>query len=490
LSARPAFQPVRLLSQAEEIRRITPEEAAMPYPVRILGVVTDDVPEPDFFVQGKTAGRYVEGSQAPKFAHRVGDIVEIKDVTGRGRMQVGDEIEVRGLPEMGESAPVLADAVFHPIDHVAPPVAVKLALDSPWEQYDGARVTTEAVLLERQFQSDGIRLLLRSGEHLFEAVLHALQAERLPPVSINSQARISGVCRLRSGGLWSVPQSFRMLLQSAQDIVVMQAPSWWSLRHIMWVLSIAAGALLTVLIWAAVLGKRLRNQVVGIRQEPQNWAVLEERNRIARELHDTLEQELTAITMQLDLVADCFQHRPRAAQQALDTARSMSRHCMVEARRSVWDLRCHLLEHGDLASALERVVEPLVPQNDTRVDVRVDGRPVRLHASIEMNLLRIGQEAVANAIKHSLARNIAVELRYAPDSVRLEITDDGHGFIPDETPAGHFGLLDMRERAQCMDSWLYVESEPGMGTSISVEVPITCGQLRDEELKADTYSGR
>jgi signal transduction histidine kinase len=258
----------------------------------------------------------------------------------------------------------------------------------------------------------------------------------------------------------------------------------------MWVLSIAAGALLTVLIWAAVLGKRLRNQVVGIRQEPQNWAVLEERNRIARELHDTLEQELTAITMQLDLVADCFQHRPRAAQQALDTARSMSRHCMVEARRSVWDLRCHLLEHGDLASALERVVEPLVPQNDTRVDVRVDGRPVRLHASIEMNLLRIGQEAVANAIKHSLARNIAVELRYAPDSVRLEITDDGHGFIPDETPAGHFGLLDMRERAQCMDSWLYVESEPGMGTSISVEVPITCGQLRDEELKADTYSGR
>jgi signal transduction histidine kinase len=373
LSAQPALQPVRVLTQAYEIRRLMPEEAARAFPVRILGVVTDDVPEPDFFVQDKRA---------------------------------------------------------------------------------------------------------------------APQVKRWRSVSSNSPVRITGVCLVRSGGLWSVAQSLRMLLRSAQDIVVLQAPSWWSLHHPLWVLSIAVGALLTVLIWAAVLGKRPRNQVVGIRQRPQNWAVLEERNRIARELHDTLEQELTAITMQLDLVADCFQHRPRAAQQALDTARSMSRHCMVEARRSVWDLRCHLLEHGDLASALERVVEPLVPQNDTRVDVRVDGRPVRLHASIEMNLLRIGQEAVANAIKHSLARNIAVELRYAPDSVRLEITDDGRGFIPDETPAGHFGLLDMRERAQCMDSWLYVESEPGMGTSISVEVPITCGQLRDEELKADTYSGR
>jgi signal transduction histidine kinase len=81
-------------------------------------------------------------------------------------------------------------------------------------------------------------------------------------------------------------------------------------------------------------------------------------------------------------------------------------------------------------------------------------------------------------------------LGYAPDSVRLEIIDDGHGFVPDEISAGHFGLLDMRERAQCMDSWLHVESDPGTGTSVSIEVPINYGHLRDEELKADTYSGR
>jgi len=671
LSAQPASPSARLLTRAEEIRRLTPEEAAMAYPVRILAVVTDDVPEPDFFVEDKTAGTFGEGSRVSKLVHRVGDMVEIEGVTTPGkfapviqerktrvvgegrlpktrvysfaeladrqmdcqwvqvrgtirsaaidqtswpevtpalritsgggefsvrvpiqrardfsypvdnevliegvcgsrytsqrqlsgilfyvprlsfisieprapevafsvvlpfspgagllhgvrvrdvvthqqagnalflqsgekglrvltrrntRLQLGDEVEVFGFPEMGESAPVPADTVFHRIGHVVPPVTVKLALHSPREQYDGALVITNAVLLDRRLQLDGTRLLLRSGEQLFEALLQAPEPNGLRSIPLNSQVRITGVCLVRSGGLWAVPQSFRMLLRSPQDIVVLQTPSWWNLHHTISILGVTAGISLMVLVGAAVLGKRLRKPIASIpHQKPQNWAVLEERNRIARELHDTLEQELTAITMQLDLVADCFQDTPRVAQQALDTARSMSRHCIVEARRSVWDLRCHLLDDGDLASALERVVEPLVAQINTRVDVRVVGSPVRLHASIEMNLLRIGQEAVANALKHGLARNVAVELRYAPNSVRLEVVDDGQGFVPDETRTGHFGMLDMRERAQCMDSWLHVESDPRIGTSVSIEVPINYGQVRDEELKADTYSGR
>ena len=102
------------------------------------------------------------------------------------------------------------------------------------------------------------------------------------------------------------------------------------------------------MVWVVVLGRRLQEQMAVIRQKLRSSAVLEERNRIARELHDTLEQELAGITMQLDLAVDCFQQAPRIAQQALETARNMSRHSMVEARRSVWDLRCQLLEDGDL----------------------------------------------------------------------------------------------------------------------------------------------
>jgi signal transduction histidine kinase len=227
-----------------------------------------------------------------------------------------------------------------------------------------------------------------------------------------------------------------------------------------------------------------------IRQKLRSGAVLEERNRIARELHDTLEQELAGITMQLDLATDCFKKAPRVAQQALETARDMSRHSMLEARRSVWDLRCQLLQDGDLVSALKQIVEPLVPRGQTNVDFKIQGSPVRLPGSVEMNLLRIGQEAVANALKHGRARAVSIELWYGAASVNLAVSDDGQGFPAGQSsPAGHFGLLDMRERAQSMGSALRIESEPGRGTRITVEVPVAQPpETIDEDLKTNTHS--
>jgi signal transduction histidine kinase len=165
----------------------------------------------------------------------------------------------------------------------------------------------------------------------------------------------------------------------------------------------------------------------------------------------------------------------------------MSRHSMIEARRSVWDLRCHLLEDGDLVSAMSQITEPLV-REDADVRVNIIGTPVRLSGRIEMNLLRIGQEAVANALKHGQARHVDIELQYAPESVRLTVKDDGSGFDPSaSSPAGHFGLLDMRERAQSMNSRLEIASEAAFGTRITVNVPLVSAPTH-AELKANTYS--
>jgi signal transduction histidine kinase len=349
-----------------------------------------------------------------------------------------------------------------------------------------------AKLLQHQSRSDGLTLLLQHDDILFEATLQGGElADRLLSIPFNSQVAVTGICLVRSGGLWRVPESFRLLLRSPKDVTVLRAPSWWNTRHTAWLLGVTAGILLVMIAWVVVLGRRLREQMAIIRQKLRSGAVLEERNRIAREFHDTLEQELAGITMQLDLASDCFQQAPRVAQQALETARNMSRHSMVEARRSVWDLRCQLLEDGDLVSALAQIVKPLAPRDRVKVDVKIQGSPVRLPGPVEMNLLRIGQEAVANAVKHGQAQQVSIELRYAPKSVCLIVSDDGQGFAADQgSPSGHFGLLDMRERAQSMGSQLKVESEPGRGTRISVEVTVPRYEVIDEELKANTYSGR
>jgi len=406
-------------------------------------------------------------------------------------LEIGDLVDVLGFPAMGDSAPMLEDAVFRRLGHEKAPEPVKLNLSVNWEQFDGAVVTTDAKLLNRQAQPDGLRLMLQSGNTFFDATVPTgVIAERLLSIPLNSEVRVTGICLVRSGGLWQTPQSLRLMLRVPQDVLVLAVPSWWNLHHTLWLLGITGAVLLAVTVWMVVLGRRLREQMALFRQKLRSSAVLEERNRIARELHDTLEQDLAGITMQLDLAVDCFQQAPGVAQHALETARNMSRHSMVEARRSVWDLRCQLLQDGDLVSALTQIVEPLVPREQTKVDFKIQGSPVRLPGPVEMNLLRIGQEAVANAVKHGRARQVSIELQYATASVCLTVIDDGQGFaVKQSSPAGHFGLVDMRERAQSMGSHLRVESEPGRGTRIAVEIPLHNPEAIDEELKTNTYSG-
>ena len=394
-------------------------------------------------------------------------------------VQAGDVVDALGFPSVGESEPVLADAVFRVIGHGPIPEPIHLDLDAPWERYDGALVSIDARLIHLRLQLDGASLLLQHGATLFEAHLQPPTGLQVS-MPLGSELRVTGICLVRSGGMWHVPQSFRLLLRSRGDITILRTPSWWNLRHTLWLLAATGMVLLLVVAWVVVLGRRLHEQMTLIRKKLRGNAVLEERNRIARELHDTLEQELAAITMQLDLAADCFHQSPSLAKGAIEMARNMSRHGMVDARRSVWDLRCHLLENGNLVSALTQAIQPMVTPDQAKIQVRVQGKPYRLAPEVEMNLLRIGQEAVANALKHSGARSIIVELRFDSHRLYLSVIDDGCGFTPGD-PAflarGHFGLLDMRERAQSLGCHLEIESEPGGGTRLQVEVSTIMKQL-------------
>ena len=438
--------------------------------VRVRGVVEYQHLGTDLFVQIQGKGLRVLTPQSTALA-------------------VGDLVDVLGFPAMGGTNPILENAVFHRLGHGNGPDPVRIDFDKPWEQFDSVLVTTDAKLLNWQAQPDGIRLMLQKGDVIFDATLPpGFSADAA--IRLNSIVRVTGICLVRSGGLWRIPESLGILLRSPQDMIVLRAPSWWNLRHTAWLLVITVGVLLVVTAWVVLLGRRLREQIFITRQKLKHSAVLEERNRIARELHDTLEQELAGITMQLDLATDCFQQAPRVAKQAVETARDMSRHSMIEARRSVWDLRCQLLEHGDLVSAISQIVEPLASGDHAKVNVTVKGTPVKLSGQKEMNLLRIAQEAVANAVKHGGARHVNIELLYGSASVCLNVIDDGCGFAADKSaPAGHFGLLDMRERAHSMGSKLNVESEFKRGTQISLKVPLTSSDSNHAELKTNSYSG-
>ncbi|WGV25808.1 PAS domain S-box protein [Halotia branconii] len=206
-------------------------------------------------------------------------------------------------------------------------------------------------------------------------------------------------------------------------------------------------------------------------KQAEATSILEERNRMAREIHDTLAQAFTGILIQVGAATQVLTDEPEATQAHLDTIEELARTGLSEARRSVRALRPQLLESGDLSSALQRLVNQMRAATDTALIYEVQGLAYPLPAEVENNLLRIGQEALTNAIKYAQAGEIRVELVYDNGQCILRIKDDGQGFGVGSVPlSSGFGLLGMSERAEHMGAQLLIKSQPKQGTEIVVIV--------------------
>ena len=229
---------------------------------------------------------------------------------------------------------------------------------------------------------------------------------------------------------------------------------------------------LVALIMLAWLLFRLR--VRGMQK--QFGAVLAERTRIAREIHDNLAQEMSGISVQLEVVARKMPPGADAAMTYLDRARRQVRHGIAEARRYVWELRSPTLENNDLPTALAETARRLTNETPIQAQVEVNGTFRPLAHTVEDNLLRIGQEAINNAVKHAQAQRIFVNLVFDARRVQLIVRDDGSGFdnqTARNEKAGHFGLIGMRERAEKIGGTLSIQSTNGSGTEIVADVPIS-----------------
>ena len=230
---------------------------------------------------------------------------------------------------------------------------------------------------------------------------------------------------------------------------------------------------LGLLVLALLAWQLYRLRVRGMRA--QFAAVLAERTRIAREIHDNLAQEMAGISVQLEVVARTMPPGAEKAKAQLDRVRMLVRHGIAEARRYVWDLRSPALEHNDLPTALSETARRLTAETQVEAQVQVSGTFRPLTQLVEDNLLRIGQEAINNAVRHAQAQQILVSLVFAARQVQLRVRDDGCGFdsqVAENGASGHFGLVGMRERAEQIGGTLSVQSRNGSGTEIVVEVPI------------------
>jgi signal transduction histidine kinase len=198
--------------------------------------------------------------------------------------------------------------------------------------------------------------------------------------------------------------------------------------------------------------------------------VLDERQRMAREIHDTLAQGLTGIVTQLQAAEQASQD-PASWRRHLQAATSLARESLDEARRSVDALRPEPLETARLGDALADVARRWSELNSVKVEVTTTGTARPLQPDAELALLRTAQEALANVAKHAQASRVRLTLSYMDHEVALDVRDDGRGFAPEPQGSGGFGLVAMRQRIEGLNGTLQIESEAGGGTAISACVP-------------------
>ena len=218
--------------------------------------------------------------------------------------------------------------------------------------------------------------------------------------------------------------------------------------------------------------------------EERRAGILEERGRLAREIHDTLAQGFISIVTHLEAAEENLPPGSKPAERHLDRAKRSARENLIEARRLVAALRPEILESSSLPEALQRVTTRWSEETGISADLETTGDYEQLPQDLQVTLLRVAQEALSNVRRHANARQITLTLSYLEDLVVLDLQDNGTGFDATE-PAngseGSFGLQAMRERVEQLGGQLLIESTPGEGTTLAVQVPL---DVRAEKIRS------
>jgi signal transduction histidine kinase len=397
----------------------------------------------------------------------------IQDATGGlaisrregGSLKLGDEVEASGTVEQRGFTAILNEAKVRLLwsREPVPPLSVTAA-QAASGAFDGMFIEIEGNLqAQPEVTTQSVVMDLRSGQHGYRAILSAVRQEaifdKLQPKSL---LRLRGVCVVDAEQTKNLTP-FVLFVRSSGDVAVVSGPPWWDVRHL--------GEIALALVTLTFVGMFIYTRVERWRMR----AVVEERSRMAREIHDTLAQGFAGIALQLQSVL----RKPWAKDVEIGSvavALRMAQQSRREAHRSIAALRT-LHTDEPLENMLRKLLRSQAATKQVELYVSRTGTPQRLSAECGGHVLRIAQEALANAMQHGAPARIEVHLEFGHDKLRLEVCDDGQGFDVSavvRAEEGHFGIVGMRERAAQIRGGLDIQSGSN-GTRVILTVPL-CGR--------------
>ncbi len=394
------------------------------------------------------------------------------------KVRPGDLVEAVGFRDLEDYLPVLSDVVIRPDS------GPKILLQPRQLETAGLReglhhgdfVSVTGHLLDRIHAPIGsadprVVLVLQSENGVFTAELNAQGSGLLAKLETGSLLRVTGISTVQTDRTGEAV-GFKMLVPDAAPITIVEPAPYFTPGR----LFVLLGITLAILLAAALRTYFLAQKNLRLRAEMrEKSAISTERSRLARDLHDTLEQGLTAIHLQLHGIGPSHEEGSGETQERVGAARRLVQQCHSEIRRSIWNLRSEALEQFDLGEALHRAAQSLFLGSRTRVEFRQQKGETEIPQLIGDNVLRIGQEAITNALKHANASVLRIDLTTTSEQILLVVSDDGSGFTPTTAAdgiTGHFGLMGMRERTERIGGKLDITSQPGEGTAIRIEVPL------------------
>jgi len=393
------------------------------------------------------------------------------DAPGSMSVSLGDEVEIRGRLEKRAGIPIIRNATVQDLWAGSTPLPLAITPDEAAEgAYNGMFVSTEGRLIKITSESGSrLRLTMESGSQLFTCVLDGDPLPDSLTPGVGASVRCVGVLALEQGEGALDAGTFLVLMRDHQDVRILAAAPWWTPRHLVF--------LFLMLLTLAWLGYRIHLRNIRARM----GMILEERSRIAREIHDTLAQGFAGIALQLQGVDRTIEKQSAATHAHLAMALQMVRRSRAEAHRSIATLRTLHCYH-DIASMAERLLKQLTQPAQLSLIIEQSGSPRPFSDEITTQILRISQEAVANIIEHACATTVTITFDYQPAIFLLTISDDGTGFDVEHAKSlteGHFGIAGMRERADQIGGEFSIESN-SRGTRLHLSLPMRpVGVVRD-----------
>ncbi len=425
--------------------------------VKVQGTVTVERISEELYISNGRNGLRVQSPQWIKFSP-------------------GSLVEVVGIPAAQGNTRFLGDAIVKLKGKGSVLSARKVEMEEALSgTYEGSLISIEGILVEKINQQGVMTLfLMEEGTRFAFRLSHDSRNLKFP--ELGSRLRVTGVHQLPpSGPLMGPPlATFMLLARNHDDITVLQDPPLLTLNRTRWVLAGMGIALLVGVLILAILRRQVTQQSELIAVQVEQQAITGERQRMARELHDTLEQHLAGVQIQLDAVDAWSESAPSNVRRAVANARAMLEHSREETRQSVFELRSQSLEELGLVGALKYHATRILPNLRPAIRIKQEGNEEFMPSRIRFHVLRIAQEAISNTIRHSKAEEVVVTFRFSKEQLCLTVQDNGQGFDdskPAIDPRPRFGLRGIKERAEKIHADLSIDSEPNRGTTITLTLP-------------------